>query len=328
MSNVIDLNGKIKEKELNSLEIRNISTATEHDTTLNTHYTQTLGAVESPDFFVPEEAPVFVDYKGNMIESETKKAIVNSDTGELVSIVGSGYKLIPNSTVFGQFDEALSESGIDLEGAYKTVHECRGGAQTVLGYSFPAYETTITNREVGDVIRLSVTAVNSYDGFKMFESKFSSMKLACLNSMVSGTDISYFSGKHTQNLVVEHAIEKIKRSIEVFLEHGELYKRWSETKISNAQAETMFEKFCVKKGYKTEFNEKKVLMHMDQWAVESNKLGKTKWALYNTLTHWATHAQVQKRSVEAGNSRLRQLAREEKLRTFLTTKTDWFAKAA
>jgi len=321
---IIDLNTRRRENELNGLEIRQTSNSfgnnnqVEHDTTLNTHYTQKLGVLKSPDFFEPIEAPLTADYNGTTVEVPNRKAIIRSDTGEVISTVGIDYKVVNNATVFSEFDTALAESEIDLTGAYKRVSICRGGAQTILAYSFPAYQTTITDREVGDVVRLTTLARNSYDGGSMFMARFSQDRLACKNSMVGMSDISYFAGKHTQNLQVEHAVEKIKQSINVYCKNADLYKRWSKETITIKTAQRCFEKLCVKKGYTTEFNEKKVNEHLDQFAIESQKLGRTKWALYNTLTHIATHQKVQSRSEEAGNAPLRQVKREEKLIKFFS----------
>jgi len=322
MNNVISIENQVRKNALASMSVEELSSETEHDTTLNAMYTKKLGVLDSPDFFEPIEAPLVAQYEGEEICVPNKKAIIRADTGALVSVVGNGYQVVKNSEVFAQFDEALAESGIDLTGAYKTVNICRGGASTILGYSFPAYETTITDREVGDTVRLSIRARNSYDGFNMFETNFFEERLVCKNSMVSSDCVSYFGGKHTKNIVIEHAVEKILRSIDVFCEHAETYKRWANKPMTDQGAEKIFQKFCVKNGYKTEFNEKKVGEHMERWHVESSKLGKTFWALYNTLTFWATHAKVQER-VKA-NAPERQIAREVKLSKFM----GFLAKAA
>lgn len=322
MTNVTDFTTAKRERDLNNLEIRHTENKFgnrehEHDTTLNENYTQNLGVLASPDFFDPIETDVYTRYNGEDIKIENRKAIVRSDTGEVISTVGKNYKVLKNAEVFAQFDSALAESEIDLTGAYKRVSVCANGAETILAYSFPAYETTITNREVGDVIRLTTVARNSYSGTSMFSARFSSDRLICRNSMIAATDISYFAGRHTQNLQVEHAVEKIKQSINVYCRHAELYKRWANEMISRENAERCFQKMCVKNGYTTEFNEKLVNEHMEQFDVECIALGRTKWALYNTLTHQATHKEVQQRTKDSGNVALRQQARQEKLQKFL-----------
>lgn len=326
MSNVINLTNRFRANELSNLEVREISSKVQHDTTLSQAYTKNLGVLADPDFFTPVAAPLIADFNGAEVAVPNKKAIINGETGELVSVVGNEYRIIPNASVFGEFDNALAESGIDLTGAYKTVHSCNNGASTILGYSFPAYETTITDREVGDVVRLSVTALNSYDGTSPFVARFSQDRLICQNSMVGLTDISYFAGKHTKGLVVEHAVEKIKQSIHMFLENAETYKKWANLSVSDAEAESMFQRMSIKAGYKTEFNEKAVEDHMNQWRKESAKLGKNRWALYNTLTFWSTHAEVTAKSKARNNDRLIQMKREAKVLKVIN-QAGWFKAA-
>lgn len=318
---IVDLNTKRREKTLNNLEMRHTQTkfgnqATEHDTEINENYTQKLGVLQSPDFFEPIEAPLTALYEGQRVEVPKRKAIIRSDTGEVISTVGIDYKVVNNKTVFDEFDTALAESAIDLTGAYKRVSTCRGGAQTILAYSFPAYEEKITDRDVGDVVRLTTLARNSYDGNSMFSARFSQDRLICKNSMVGMSDISYFAGRHTQNLQVEHAVEKIKQSINVFCNNAELYKRWANEKISLDFALRCFQKLSIKNGYVTEINEKTLEEYLEQFNIETRVLGHNKWALYNTLTHISTHKKVTDASAAAGNAPLRQVHREEKLMKF------------
>lgn len=328
MDNVIQTENRFKANRLNNLETRQISSNIEHDTTLNSNYTKTLKVLESPDFFIPEEQPVFIERNGKQIAIENKKAIVNPDNDEVLAVVGSDYKLITNTEVFNLYDQALSASDINLDGAYKTIHQCGLGGRTILNYSFPHYETTITDRQVGDVVRLSCGADNSYTGLSSFSTTFDSIRLVCLNSMVTADPVGYFSKKHTKGLVIEHAIEKIKRSIDVYLEHTEMYKRWANTTVSVDEGKLLFQKLAVKKGYSTEFNEKKYNEYMSQWLIESKVLGRNRWSLYNAMTHISTHKEVQERTIKANNVKLSQVKREQELRSFLGTQTNWFYKEA
>ena len=319
---VIDMSTKRREKSVKEMEIRHTQTTfgnegTEHDTTINDHYTKNLGVLESPDFFEPLEAPLFANYNGESVEVPNRKAIIRSDTGEVISTVGSKYKIVNNKEIFNKLDRSIIDSGIDTTGAYKRVSIAANGARTFCGYSFPAYEETITNRDVGDVVRLTLLAINSYDASSPFITDFREERLACKNSMVSGLTVASFRGRHTQNLQVEHAAEKIRRSIDVFCNKADLYKRWANENISLDFAIKCFSKLCVKRGHTTEVNEKTMNEYCDQFNLETQVLGHTKWALYNTLTHISTHKEVQDRTIKAGNAPMRQFSREAELTKFL-----------
>lgn len=327
MNNIIDSGSKFKERRLNNLNAFERNTELEHDTTLAKSYT-TLKATESVDFFTPVETPVYIDMDGNSMAIEGRKAIVNPDNNEVLSIVSDRYKLVTNQEVFDAFDTALAESSIDLTGAYKSVYVCGKGGRTVLNYSFPAYETTITDRVVGDVVRLSCGAVNSYDGLTKFSTMFDSIRLVCSNSMVTADPIAFYGGKHTQNLVIETAIQKIKRAIDVYCDHAEMYKRWANTDVSVEDGKKLFAKLTVKKGYTTEYNEKKFNEYMEQWLKEARVLGRNRWSLYNAMTHISTHTEVKARSNNMNPEKVAQEKREAELRKFLATNTDWFNREA
>ena len=114
-NNIIDSGSRFKERRLNDLETREISSEREHDTTLNNAYTKTLGVLETPDFYVPEERPVYFWDGHNAVAVPNKKAIVNLETNTALAVVGENYKLVTNAEVFSTFDAALAESDIDLD---------------------------------------------------------------------------------------------------------------------------------------------------------------------------------------------------------------------
>lgn len=69
-----------------------------------------------------------------------------------------------------------------------------------------------------------------------------------------------------------------------------------------------------------------VAEHLLHWAVESKILVKNRWELYNTLTFWSTHADVQKKSKARNNQVVIQVKLEERLLTLLSH-TGWWKKA-
>lgn len=324
---IIDFLTKRRNKSLNNVPTFERNTKIEHDTTLSSAYTR-LDIMENPSFFTPVETPVLVDKGDGPTAVEGRKAIINPDNGEVLSIVSDRYRLITNEEVFSAFDTALSESNIDLTGAYKSVYVCGKGGKTYLNYSFPAYETTITDRVVGDTVRLSCGAVNGYDGNTMFSTTFDSYRLICKNSMVTASPISYFAGKHTQNLLLEQAVEKIKRAIDVYCDHAGMYRRWADTPINGEDALKLLEKLSIKTGSKTEINEKLFEQYKQQWSAESQLLGSNRWALYNTMTHISSHRDVRTRGNNMNAQKTAQLNREQDLRKFLGKNTAWFSEAA
>jgi len=146
--------------------------------------------------------------------------------------------------------------------------------------------------------------------------------------MVTADPIAFYGGKHTQNLVIETAIQKIKRAIDVYCDHAEMYKRWANTDVSVEDGKKLFAKLTVKKGYTTEYNEKKFNEYMEQWLKEARVLGRNRWSLYNAMTHISTHTEVKARSNNMNPEKVAQEKREAELRKFLAVNTDWFNREA
>ena len=144
--------------------------------------------------------------------------------------------------------------------------------------------------------------------------------------------IAFYAGKHTQSLVIETAIEKIKRAIDVYCDHAELYKRWADTPISELAGNVILEKLVKShcKGCKLSDDSKAKLLldYQSQWEREVEVLGRNRWSLYNALTHMSTHRQVRTRGDNMNAQKAAQLNREQDLRKFMANNTNWFSEAA
>ena len=78
-----------------------------------------------------------------------------------------------------------------------------------------------------------------------------------------------------------------------FMSRKEVWQSWMQTRVTDNQVETFFKntvaKAFTRQNQKTKHNERQLENLLGIWADESNNLGPNKWALYNTLTYWATH---------------------------------------
>lgn len=217
---------------------------------------------------------------------DTHKAIVNH-RGEPIAVVGSGYKVVQNREVFTSFNNMLLRSGLDLDGLKVNVKTSHGGARSFVRYELPAYGVDVTgrDRQVGDLINLQFLVVNSYDGSTSFSANLQGMRLACLNGMVLGQNISCYKAKHTKSLDVDKASEKLRIAADAFANIGEEWKRMYDTEISPETAQRAITKLAAGAEKVQQFLE-------NQFQREVRELGHTEWALFNAMTHWSTHAPV------------------------------------
>jgi len=232
----------------------------------------------------------------------THKAIVD-DTGKIISIVGKGYNVVQNADIIPDYERAIYRSQLDTTDMKRDVQQSHYGARTVCTYTFPAHRIEV--RE-GDSMDLKISVLNSYDGSWKFMSLVGALRLACLNGQVIGDYFSSFYGKHTRSLDTDVAVKKLEHSLDVYMENAELWKQYPTTAVSELQAYNVFLNLA---------GESKVLLELLQTthALYVEEVGSNLWALFNTLTDWASHAKFKNKSNIASTI----ITREQKVRKVL-----------
>jgi len=267
------------------------------------------------DFAIVEEFPLveernlytYSDFSfggGSAYNAAPKhKAIVDSKTGRVISVVGRGYNTVQNSIVVPRYDEAISRSRLDTTGMTRKVSSSHDGARTVVVYTFPAHEMEVVK---GDAMHLQTTFLNSYDGSWKLGSLLGALRLACTNGQVVHDSYASFYGKHTKSLDIDEVVRKLERSLDVYMQNAELWKQYPSTKVSALEAESAIALFAGK-------NKKMLKTLQETHAQYVLEMGNNLWSLFNTFTHWATHAKVQKE----GNRSSVIITREQKVRNIL-----------
>ena len=232
----------------------------------------------------------------------THKAIVD-DGGNIISIVGQGYNVVQNGDIIPDYERAIYRSQLDTTDMKRDIQQSHGGARTVCTYTFPAHRIEV--RE-GDAMDLKISVLNSYDGSWKFMSLVGALRLACLNGQVIGDYFSSFYGKHTRSLDTDVAVKKLEHSLDVYMENAELWKQYPTTAVSELQAYNVFLNLA---------GESKVLLELLQTthALYVEEVGSNLWALFNTLTDWASHAKFKNKSNIASTI----ITREQKVRKVL-----------
>ncbi|MGH7261754.1 MAG: hypothetical protein ACREI9_13940, partial [Nitrospiraceae bacterium] len=95
--------------------------------------TTTFGT-ETRAYFPVSLKPVFVGDAA----AQDYRAVVREDTGAVLGIHRGSYKLVPNREVFEPFDEAITGSGIALEGIKVEEGIAYEGRTVVREYTFPS----------------------------------------------------------------------------------------------------------------------------------------------------------------------------------------------
>ena len=233
---------------------------------------------------------------------DSHKAICNPD-GDVIAVVGKGYKLIQNADILPEYEKAIYRSGLDTTGMKRDIKQSHFGARTVCTYTFPAHKAEVRS---DDFIALQISVLNSYDGSWKFMSLLGALRYACSNGLVIGDFFSFFYGKHTKSLDTDLAIKKLEHSLDVYMENTELWKQYPTTNVSELQAYNVFLNLAGES--------KAFLKHLqDTHALYIDAMGNNLWALFNTLTDWSSHAKFKNKSNIASTV----ITREQKVRKVL-----------
>ena len=121
------------------------------------------------------------------------------------------------------------------------------------------------------------------------------LRLWCDNGCTTPDTISHQRTKHTKNgaIGLDSGAYLFKQGLENFFNNKEKWQSYANIRINPLQAEGFFKEELVKSNRKyknhNEFNKKQLEYLLSIHQQQNDQLGWTLWALYNTMTYWATH---------------------------------------
>jgi len=242
--------------------------------------------------FPVEELPLVAmknDTKKYFIDKDRYKAIVRTDTNEVLGVHSGKYNMVKHNDIVENIMEgvALADISKDYDHSIK-VYE--NGSK--LKGSFVFNDLVQNDPEVNDIIRFKVDYMNSYDGMWSIMINAYGERLWCLNGCTSPESVTREKNKHTAGFNVQASADQIKLALEVFFNDRERWDAWRATKVNNDQVQKVFEKTLAKPTTPTltnKVNWKQLTRLMDNYRQEVNVLGNSKWAAYNAATDWASH---------------------------------------
>lgn len=226
-----------------------------------------------------------------------KKVLVRQDDGSPIAIVGDRYKTVTNEEIFTGFTRILGKSTLDLDGAKVMVRHSHNYARTFAEIIIPNHEIRVGGPKVGDITQMRLVARNSYDGSTAFIVQAGGYRLACLNGQVLPADtVSYFQSKHVQSLDVNTAADNVSKTLEAFNTSREWFNELRNRKVADGQAYACLafatrNKEAARLGFPSSVEEMPRGMKglYDSWKIHAREMGSNAWALYNTMTHFASH---------------------------------------
>jgi len=221
-------------------------------------------------------------------EVGTHVANVRSDTGSLLGIVGSNYRVFQNRQAF-DFMDAIVQDKLAM---FETAGAIRGGRRVWMLARLPK-EIRVAG---DDLVNPYILLTNSHDGSMALRMIPTTVRVVCNNTL----NLALRRAASTEGLVISHHESLEQRVAEARTKLGVIVSRMDEF-ADQAQAlarkslnsEELANYFTSLVNGRSEKQQKKLL---ESFAVnfdnERNNLpgiGRTAWAAYNAVSEWADH---------------------------------------
>ena len=267
------------------------------------------GGYGSADFNIATQPlSYFTPEHGNIQSS--KSVIYRTDTGIELGVHGHGYKPVAPKQMIDVTRNIIERSGLQVEGIQETIRTSHDGSRTFVQYKLPEHTYRTTD---GDTASLGLLAVSSFDGTWPFMISAAAIQSACTNLQVFvGGEVAVFKAKHTRNLDIEVGSRVITKALDVFENQRELWDKWSHESLTDSNAfQEIVSALKVESAQKilsdTYWRTGEDIMRnmprsnpsleyiYNAWHKYKRRLGANRWALYNAMTDWSTHATAQRK---------------------------------
>jgi len=223
---------------------------------------------------------------------DNRKALINSKTGKIMSIVSNNYKVVTNEEIFSSFCKNIEASNIDAEGATVAIQQTSTGSRAMVDFTFPAHQVSI----LGDSspTALQFCALNSFDGSTRYITKAGGLRMKCLNGQIVGNVIGAYSSLHTKSLDVDRGTEIIIKMLQDFHASKDYWSRMLQIPINNGLAHGVIVDFLgikeVTGAPAQPIRNNRRFNHLVKlWHEYTSEFGSNAYALYNALTDFISH---------------------------------------
>jgi hypothetical protein len=212
-----------------------------------------------------------------------KKYVINNDTGEYLSVVGSGFNCVSHPDFFSTVQDAMTEKldPEDLNNVSTSWRVCRNNSWVMMDTRLndvkakiqtDSHETTITPR---------IIALHGVDGSCSNQVHFGKIDMFCTNGMITGTHESV-KRKNTSGFDLDIFKDRLVESRSSFYDEVSMLQHWANKSISLNTVDDLI-KSIVKSDRKSE-------KMLDLFRKEASVRGSNVFSLYSAFTNYASYA--------------------------------------
>jgi hypothetical protein len=150
------------------------------------------------------------------------KAVVDSETQTVFSIVTTSYRLIRHEEAIGEIERAITKAS--MFGSYEiSTSFSPDGGRMRRTYRFPEISVRISG---GDIVNPELHLLNSYDGTWPLMVILGAFRLVCKNGLVVQDTFLCFRKRHIVQLDQIYLEEEVSTALRRFELQTEQWKRW------------------------------------------------------------------------------------------------------
>lgn len=220
---------------------------------------------------------------GSYTATHDYKAIIrmnpNGDGAQLLNVVGHSYKLVHNRELFTAVEDAMRQEMLPEHLADVQVKDQVSGYGKVClrQYVFPQIKCRLPGMR--NDIGFRIIVQNGYGGSAL-RMHAGAIDFFCTNGMIRGEYTSTYR-RHTSGLIVGNLNSSVKAALQQFANGKEEWERWVKKPVRYEQAMKLFEEIAQSVKMKESL--------ADQFTRDVDERGANLWALYSTLTYYASH---------------------------------------
>ena len=229
---------------------------------------------------------------------DNRKALINTKSGKIMSIVSDNYKVVTNEEIFSSFCKNIEAANIDASGAIVNIQQTSTGSRAMVDFTFPEYQVSVAGDS--SPTALQFCALNSFDGSTRYVTKAGGLRMKCLNGQIVGDVIGAYSSLHTKALDVDFGTQVICRMLQDFHDSREYWSKMMQTSVANDVAHLTCIRFLgIKESEGTPLrpvrNNQRFNDLISLWHDYQREFGNNAYALYNALTHYISHPSAKHR---------------------------------
>jgi len=214
------------------------------------------------------------------------KAIVNSETGKVFSIVSRDYKLIRHEEAIKEVEAAIHHTNGLGPFEIKTAFYNDGGRMRRT-YRFVAVACEV---KPGDFINPELVLLNSYDLAWPFIVDLGAYRQVCSNGLVIGTILLQLRRRHVSELSRIGLREKVRTALERFGEETLLWQDWAQRRLTEDTYNHVMEAMDL--GINATEEIEGQIRSESEGEDTGGFPGMTLWAFFNVLCWYVTHKTV------------------------------------